>query len=57
MIYGSINVMAIAMVRPGLERHPGAARADVFCWRAEADVFRTCGTRTAYKNTALARRV
>jgi hypothetical protein len=43
--------------RQGVERHTAAAAADVFCWRAEADESRMCGTRTAYKNTAGARQI
>jgi len=46
--------LACAGERQGLERHPGEAAADVFCWRVAAD---EGSTRTAYKNTADARRV
>jgi len=40
--------------RQGLERYTFAAAADVFCWRVAAD---EGSTRTAYKNTAAAKRV
>jgi len=41
-------------LRQGLERHPGAAAADVFCWPGRAD---EGSYSAAYKNTAGASRV
>jgi len=54
LFFVRIKAGAKAGMRQGLERHPGAAAADVFCWRVAAD---EGSPRTAYKNTTATRRV